>query len=113
MLKEWVEPAPMADTRGEYIREINELCDLALKALGGGWQPIETAPRDGTWILGLNNRGNPAVIIWKDDAILRGGGTQPGWIHPFSEGYLSSFWNGANGSTAKYWQPITAGPSGS
>lgn len=65
------------------------------------WQPIVTAPRDGTWILGLNNRFNCAVIIWDDKNSER-----PGWIHPFSDLRLSPFWNGACGSEAIYWMPL-------
>lgn len=70
------------------------------------WQPIETAPKDGTWILAINNRGNPAVIIWDEEGLDRLGGRRPGWIHPFSEGYLSPFWNGGCGSLPEYWMPI-------
>jgi hypothetical protein len=70
------------------------------------WQPIETAPKDGTWILGMNNRGNPAVIIWDNDALDFRGERRAGWIHPFSDGTLSTFWNGANGSLPEYWMPI-------
>jgi hypothetical protein len=32
--------------------------------VGGTWQPIETAPRDGTWILGLYV-DRPRVIKWR------------------------------------------------
>ncbi len=73
------------------------------------WRPIDTAPKDGTWILGMNNRGNAAVIIWSEHAHDRGE-LVPGWIHPFSMGDLSSFWNGACGSKAEYWMPIAAHP---
>jgi hypothetical protein len=74
------------------------------------WQSMDTAPRDGTWILGLNNRGNCAVIIWSKSASSGiGRAFYPGWIHPFSMGELSTFWNGANGSLPIAW---TALPSG-
>lgn len=66
------------------------------------WQSMETAPRDGTWILAINNRGNCAVIIWSDSA-NESGTIRPGWIHPFSTGELSVFWNGYNGSHAVAW----------
>jgi hypothetical protein len=76
------------------------------------WQPIETAPKDGTWILAMNNRGNPAVIIWDADALSdrRDGTRAAGWIHPFSEGYLSPFWNGGCGSVPTHWMPIPWAP---
>src|SRR5689334_8185532 len=70
------------------------------------WQPIETAPKDGTWILGMNNRGNPAVIIWTEEAHCHDGRILPGWIHPYSSGERSSFWNGACGSLPEFWMPI-------
>lgn len=68
--------------------------------LCGQWRPIETAPKDGTWILGINNRGNQAVIIWG----------LTGWFHPFSDGRPSSFWNGGCGSVATHWMPLPAPP---
>lgn len=74
------------------------------------WQPIETAPRDGTWVLGLNNRGNCAVIIWSKSASAgTGRGFYAGWIHPFSGGELSTFWNGANGSLPIAWAALPKG----
>lgn len=66
------------------------------------WHPIATAPKDGTWILGMNNRGNCSVVIWSDSA-LYGDELRSGWIHPFSDGRLSLFWNGACGSQAVAW----------
>jgi hypothetical protein len=74
------------------------------------WKPIETAPKDGTWILGINNRGNQAVIIWDNHAINMFSETIPGWIHPFTNGRLSSFWNGACGSVATHWMELPAPP---
>ena len=75
------------------------------------WQPIETAPKDGTWILGINNRGNCAVIIWKDAAPDWDGAHRSGWIHPFTTGELSDFWNGACGSVATHWMPLPRPPA--
>lgn len=74
------------------------------------WKPIETAPKDGTWILGINNRGNQAVIIWDDSAFNAFGNLCAGWIHPFSDGRLSSFWNGGCGSIAVYWMELPEPP---
>jgi hypothetical protein len=73
------------------------------------WQPIETAPLDGTWILAINNRGNCAVIIWAKQAVDRFGGLSDGWIHPFTTGELSSFWNGACGSVPVAWAKLPHG----
>jgi len=73
------------------------------------WQPIDTAPRDGTWILGCNNRGQQAVIIWKEYAFDHTGLSKSGWIHPFTHGELSPFFNSAF-SNATHWQPLPAPP---
>jgi len=74
------------------------------------WQPIDTAPKDGTWILGINNRGNQSVIIWKNEALDWFDISRSGWIHPFSDGRLSTFWNGGCGSVATHWMPLPAPP---
>lgn len=77
------------------------------------WKPISTAPKDGTWILGINSRGNQAVIIWAKDAPhCMGTRWNDGWIHPFSDGSLSDFWNGACGSIATHWMPLPQPPEG-
>lgn len=71
------------------------------------WQPMETAPRDGTWILGINNRGNCAVIIWQKE--YANSGERVGWVHPFTTLELSTFWNGANGSLPVAWAALPHG----
>lgn len=75
------------------------------------WRDMSNAPRDGSWILAMNNRGNCAVIIWSGEALSdRGDGRlYRGWIHPFSDGRLSTFWNGANGSLPVLWSPLPHG----
>lgn len=73
------------------------------------WQPIETAPKDGTWILGINNRGNCAVIIWKENVPDGFGRFESGWIHPFTTGELSGFWNGDCGSVPVAWAALPDG----
>lgn len=80
------------------------------------WQKIETAPQDGTWILGVNNRGNQAVIIWSNDAphwseeSSQKGLHRGGWIHPFTDGVQSTFWNGGFGSIPTHWMPLPEPP---
>lgn len=64
------------------------------------WQPAETAPKDGTQVLGLNNRGNFAVIFWNASA------KYPGWAHPFTNLEPSSFWNGSCESVLTHWKPL-------
>jgi hypothetical protein len=50
------------------------------------------------------------VIIWAKgvDALGR---LSEGWIHPFSDGRISPFWNGACGSIATHWKPLPPPPS--
>lgn len=77
------------------------------------WQPIETAPKDGSWILAINNRGNQAVIIWSHSAphwTERSDAPRGGWIHPFSDGIQSTFWNGGCGSVPTHWMPLPEPP---
>lgn len=74
--------------------------------MGDGWLSIETAPKDGTWILGCNDAGNQAVIIWTENGLdVRS--VRPGWIHPFTSGRLSPFWQGHR---VVYWRPLPEPP---
>ena len=43
------------------------LCDLALSALDRKWRPIETAPKDGTVVFGINatNREWPCSMVFR------------------------------------------------
>lgn len=81
--------------------------------MGGGmnmeWKSIDTAPKDGTWVLGINSRQNCAVIIWSV-GMNAFGEMRDGWIHPFTDGRLSSFWNGGCGSVPTHWMHLPAPP---
>lgn len=86
----------------------------------GGWLPIKSAPRDGTWLLGCNDAGHVAVIIWSTNALRRRRypldgrfmeireqcDVGEGWIFPFSTGEVSAFWETAR---VIYWQPLPPG----
>lgn len=69
------------------------------------WQPIETAPRDGTEILTLTRwpAGDYArVLCWDDGIDLETGGVATGWLDPDS-GYIGSF-------DPSYWMPLPKPP---
>ena len=66
------------------------------------WQQIETAPRDGKQILGLNNRGNISVIYWND--------MESGWAIPFTDLSPNLFWNGRCGSVSTHWMELPSPP---
>ena len=47
--------------------ETDAICDLALAALDRKWRPIETAPKDGTVVFGINatNREWPCSMVFR------------------------------------------------
>ena len=72
------------------------------------WQPIETAPKNGTWILGLNLKNQDAEIVrWssKEDYINRSKeqGTS-NWKYP-TEGWSCYTYSYAY-SNPTHWCPI-------
>jgi len=97
-------------TPDEVAAKDAEIERLRAELAAQNWQPIETAPKDGTWILGMNSAKNCAVIIWSKNPPKPFGKLTSGWVHPYTEGYLSEFWNGSCGSTATHWMPLPTPP---
>lgn len=87
------EPVPMADNFVLYTHPKAE----------PGWQPIETAPKDGTNILLFNDKGNMATALWQGTGPMEGwwlrGGNKPDY-----------FFNGHRSPT--HWMPLPAAPQG-
>jgi hypothetical protein len=52
------------------------------------WQPIETAPRDGTHVLGYED-GEMTVIHWSD--------------HPPTSSYKGGYWNNIYCNDGEWW----------
>ena len=59
-----------------------------------GWQPIETAPKDGTVILAYVSGGHHALVAWNDD-----------W-----EDWLHLPWHESMPAVITYWMPLPAPP---
>lgn len=57
------------------------------------WQPIATAPKDGTWILATATNTTPAVVRWEED----------GWVE--NEGD-----DGDRTWPLAYWMPVPESP---
>ena len=71
------------------------------------WQPIETAPKDGTHILvPLPDSNTSYVICWVDASkgIRRHLGPNVGWHHAYDGDYLSQW------SQPTHWMPLPAPP---
>lgn len=72
------------------------------------WQPIETAPKDGTEILGFERMKTGdyfKVVYWTldgDDIYGNGGNPVPGWTAP-DDGYVGGF-------SPTHWQPLPDPP---
>lgn len=85
-----------------------------------GWQPIATAPKDGTPVL-LYEKGLIGLFYW---------GVDPSMTHNVNGDPMRATWNGViiqselnrsdvdekiiglHGSDASHWMPLPAGPEG-
>lgn len=95
-----------ATSMADLTRKIAEAALSAALTVDGvavqGWQPIESAPRDGTWILVSrdNGCGTDYAIVWWDDHSDDG---YP-WRSEFNA-YVADRWDD--------WQPLPQPPAAS
>ena len=88
----------------DYVEALAKLCALAVakEREECAWQPIETAPKDGTNVLLINRKGNQAAGLWMNSLLGVGwylrGGNQP-----------DTFFNDHHGPT--HWMPLPPPPS--
>lgn len=77
----------------------------SLLALRDRWQPIETAPKDGTRILLVDERGGVFIGHWSDEATFGRFETKPGWqIFDCEDDFYS--WR----RVPTHWRPLPAPP---
>lgn len=60
-------PWPNLHASQESPDAYRRVARAAVKAMGSGWQPIETAPKDGTWFIAVARGYVPAVVHWIND----------------------------------------------
>jgi hypothetical protein len=104
--EEWLQKATSSFTcqecgiQANFIDEIENALDAKDKRIealeAGGWQPIETAPKDGTEILGIQYHGrfsDPGIVRWDD--------SDQEWWDMDADQY----------GFPTHWQPLPATPS--
>lgn len=75
-----------------------------------GWQPIESAPKDGTPILAASLDGHRYITAWTDDVYTAqcGSGGPEGW---FSGKYRDRWGDSPEMDRPTHWRPLPAPPS--
>lgn len=77
----------------------------------GGWQPIETAPKDRTPILAFNSRHPahpPVVVVWSEEPVSDDLPDEPHWCDAATAGGTALYYNSLYFDC---WQPLPAPPS--
>jgi len=97
------------ELRVAYAERADHFAALHARLVNQGWQPIETAPKDGTDVLLVGPSNVVGFGCWMDErfpAIECGVpvecGVDPGW-------YATSMWPGSEQPT--FWQPLPAPPA--
>jgi|SanBayMetagenome_1026888.scaffolds.fasta_scaffold00630_14 hypothetical protein len=67
-----------------------------------GWQPIATAPRDGTHIMAWTDLNDREIVFWNDQSPGRGSAEKGYWACANQEHF---------GVTAILWQPLPDEPT--
>ncbi|UOF77855.1 hypothetical protein [Bacteriophage sp.] len=97
----WDRAQGKGDSAIESLRAALFTHPAPVAAAPEGWQPIETAPKDGTWVLCfryLDDKPDVASAFWKPDRGAFGG----------------AFWTyAALDNAPTHWMPLPAAPSAS
>ena len=72
------------------------------------WQPIETAPKEGTRIL-LTANGRVTIGFWATDAVIFEGGEGPHWVEFECEDFYYSR-HLIDADTPTHWMPLPEPP---
>jgi hypothetical protein len=74
--------------------------------LGEQWQPIATAPRDGTWLLACEAGDElPYLCYWEEDLYRPNGGSggSSGW---FAQNWMDRWGDCPKAEHPTHWMPI-------
>lgn len=71
----------------------------------GEWQPMETAPKDGTYIIGLYDDGAEDIICWEEQRRCMLAWQNPG-AGECGEGWESKIAGGLPVDPPKAWKPM-------
>lgn len=99
------------DATAEFAKTMSELESASQP--GGGWQPIETAPKDGTRILARNDSYGTRETYWclyGDGSIakqlfVQGKGPDGSWEWSEPQNFWASSW------VPTHWMPLPDAPS--
>lgn len=95
----------------EYVRVCEQI--QRLRAEASGWQPIETAPKDGSWVLLSGGRQSDPTwydqgdVTWPSAAVCR-------WCDEFESWKMGVVWDGdlrSNYDDPTHWIPLPAPPA--
>lgn len=99
-----------SDLRGSKIERATDAVLAALSALErGGWQPIETAPKQIVRTFGENEYGE-SILLYAGE-IIRGRWWQDARASWRNEGYQNFVIDGGRAVHPTHWMPLPAPPS--
>lgn len=83
---------------------------------GSAWQPIDTAPKDGTWVILYDPKATPAVTtgIWDHDfwAVWNDAKQDTDWVGAWTNCHVSSFgYEELVELNPTHWMPLPESPN--
>ena len=95
----WIECTPCGARGSTYHPDDEPTAIAAWNRRASGWQPIETAPRDGTWVLCAHD-----VAKWTRIG-MQSKNFGPGWYYS-ATGFAATY----KADVPTHWQPLPPAP---